>query len=138
MELLVNEDFFKLYYVADGHYLKSIWVGFPPSDGFRNAFESILKSVIEKKTTRVLIDGRESRMATTEDQVWLATDFLPRAAPQGYKHVAVIYPHDVVGQLTSQRAVQNIQEETDKQDLPYYMEIFSDEDEALAWLIKQN
>ncbi len=138
MELLEDKDFFKLYYVVDGHYLKTVWIGFPPSAGFRAAMASILLAIEDKKTNRVLVDGRDARIATAEDQIWIGTEFLPMAVPRGYKNIAFLYPLDVVGQLSAKRALDGVEEVAEKQELDYFMEIFVEEEPAIAWLVKQN
>ncbi len=138
MELIAEINTFKLYYVADGHYLHSVWTGFSIHEEFKQGFELILKAVIERGVSRVLVDGREAVMATKTNQDWMNNNFLPQAIPLGYKIVAVVYPHDVIGQATTAKAMESFQEETQKIDTGFCLAAFTNQKEALSWLKAQS
>ena len=86
----------------------------------------------EKKTTKVLFDGGEAKLSSTEDQSWILNDWTPRAVVAGYKYYAVVLPKDTFGQFSSKMVIQ----QTNRDNLISNVTTDNTE-EALAWLLAQ-
>ena len=68
------------------------WKGYGSGGAFREANEQILALIAERRSTRLLGDVENLGPIDEGDQVWLARDWLPRAAAAGLRFVALITP----------------------------------------------
>lgn len=77
------------WYEPDVPCVTMVWSEYAPSS-FRRANEEILQLVSRRGSTKILgeIDGLG--LIGLDDQVWLARDWLPRAAQAGVRDVALV------------------------------------------------
>lgn len=94
--------------------------------------EQLLWHLQHRGWSRVLIDQTAMAPFDGREQVWVTTDWLPRAVQQGgYRHGAVVVSPAVLARLATAYITTSVQ------DLPLEYRSFETETEALSWLLAQ-
>lgn len=98
----------------------------PPNTGPPTG--AILGAIRDHRAARVLIDARDAKVISEEDQQWLDADWIPRAVTAGRRWTAVVMP--------SSALVRSIVENIDKRPADSRVEAryFDTADDARAWL----
>ena len=75
--------------------------------------------------------GSAAFWRSSEDYEWSTREWRPKAIKAGWRYWALVLPLKIVGQLTMQRILRLYEEG------PVTVKLFSDPDEARAWLESQ-
>jgi hypothetical protein len=117
---------------AEGPWVYVRWKAWAKSDEYRAAQELVITALRENHASRNLIDSKDSRVVTEEDQRWLIEDWMPRAAAAGRRWTAIVLPTSPLGRT--------IAENIDKHPRSINTEVahFETVADAAAWLSTVN
>jgi hypothetical protein len=127
----MDRDSQKVYDIFYSHDINAVimdWNGYSTSKQFREGTEMMLKVLVENKTSKVLAEIQDMVIIGGEDQVWLETQFLPRAIKSGFKAVAMVKPKSYFNKI----AVETVSYKIDKEKLA--ISFFDTVEEAKNWL----
>ena len=85
----------------------------------------------ENHCTKWLSDDRGNSAPRPEDIAWTQSVWEPRVIKAGWKHLALVLPEKVIGQMSMKKIINRYHQQGIK------MEIFSDPEMAIAWLERQ-
>jgi hypothetical protein len=106
------------------------WDGYATSNQFREGTELMLNTLLKNDSKKVLADIKGMVLIGWEDQLWLDSNFLPRAIKFGFKAIAIIKPDNYFNKV----AVENISYKVDKERLA--ISFFDNLSQAKEWLQK--
>jgi hypothetical protein len=117
---------------AEGPWVYVQWKAWAQSAEYRAAQEIVITALRENHASRNLIDSKDSRVVTQEDQRWLVEDWMPRAAAAGRRWTAIVLPSSPLGRT--------IAENIDKHPRSKNTEVehFETVADAAAWLSTVN
>ncbi len=76
------------------------WKTFARSSEFRDALETGLKLVKEKRARRWLADMRNMGTVSVADQTWSNEDWFPRALAAGINRMALVVPKSTLAKMS--------------------------------------
>jgi hypothetical protein len=104
--------------------------GYHTSSQFRRNTEQLLHQISKYNVRKVLTDATYMVLIGKDDQEWLFSSFIPRAAQEaGFRACAVIKSKNYFGNVS----LHEVRNHTDKSQ--FLQEIFDTRDEALNWLL---
>jgi hypothetical protein len=104
---------------------------FAEGDDFREYMDEIITVVEKKGADKVIGDTSKFEGALTQDdQAWSVQDWAPRAEAAGVDYMALVMPSDVVAKMSVDSIVEMADDSIER-------ELFSELDEAKAWLAEQ-
>jgi len=68
------------------------WKGYATSAQFRAANERVLTAIVDCKASKLLGDAKDFVLIGADDQMWLATNWIPRALQAGVRKIALVMP----------------------------------------------
>ena len=104
------------------------WKGFSIAKDFQEACNSALDLMTKNKSSKLLVDNRNSKVVSQENQEWLANEWYEKAFKNGYRATAVIVSDNILNQMS----IKNIEEK--KSMLGLQSRHFSNTNEAISWL----
>jgi hypothetical protein len=107
----------------------SEWKGFANSPEFRSALMKGLEAIREHNATRYLTDSRKVKVIVREDQEWVNDSWIPMAAADGLKRLAVVLADSGLGKLVVEEIVQ-----MNDNERGVVSRTFRSVPEALKWL----
>ena len=69
-----------------------VWKGYATSAQFRAANERVLAAIQERGASKLLGDAKEFVLIGADDQMWLASNWIPRALQAGVRKIALVMP----------------------------------------------
>lgn len=126
-----EKPIYHIYFDPHANHVVMEWYGYATSKQFRKGTEFMLEMLTENKTHKVLADITEMDIIGREDQLWLDSDFLPRAIQAGFKAIAIIKPESYFNKV----AVESISYKVDQDKLA--ISFFDNIPEAKKWLKHQ-
>jgi hypothetical protein len=123
----LDTPYVSVRWISGGPWVLVEWKAWANSSEYRAAYETALLALRENHASRNLIDVKNSRVVSTEDQEWLIESWIPRATAAGRRWTAVVIP--------TRALVKTIAENIDKRrsnltDVEYFQSV----EEAAAWL----
>lgn len=91
-------------------------------------FENMLRGLLHRSWSRILINQLSMIPFTPEEQRWIAHEWLPRAVQAGYRHGAVVVSPNVLVRLATAFVTTSIQ------GLPLVYRSFNIDADARRWL----
>ena len=91
-------------------------------------FENMLRGLLYRSWSRILINQLSMIPFTPEEQRWIAHEWLPRAVQAGYRHGAVVVSPNVLVRLATAFVTTSIQ------GLPLVYRSFNIDADARRWL----
>jgi hypothetical protein len=82
------------------------WLDFCYGDEYKGTLGKVIEALIQNRSKKLLSDTRKMRPIPQEDQEWLMKEWVPRAAKAGLRHIGIVLPKTVLGQMSLQRIVQ--------------------------------
>jgi hypothetical protein len=127
-ETYLDTPYVSVNWESTGPWVLVEWKAWADATEYRAAHEAILGAIRKHRASRLLIDARNARVISDADQVWLKTDWIPRAIIAGRRWTAVVMPTSAL--------VKTIVESIDKRPTEKTVEAryFDTTDEARAWL----
>ncbi|WP_426492044.1 hypothetical protein [Hymenobacter sp. 102] len=92
-------------------------------------FNHMIQALRRNGWSKILVDQRQLRAFSTEEQQWIVQQWLPRAVQEGgYRYGSVLVAEDVFTRLATAYITTSVQ------NLPLIYRTFTDEASATAWL----
>lgn len=117
---------------ADGPWVLVKWKAWANSTEYRAAQEVVIDALRENHASRNLIDSKDSRVVSGEDQKWLVENWMPRAVAAGRRWTAIVLPTSPLGRTIAE----NI--DTHPKSAFIKVEYFETVEDAAAWLSTVN
>lgn len=126
-----EKEYATMVYYPDVKILHNTFHGQPTSEQFRESLDAGVGALEKYSGSKWLSDDLENKMAfVPEDQDWADNDWFPRMVKVGWKTWAMVVPREIKARI-------NLIDIIDKNyDRGIRIEVFSQLDEALQWLIK--
>jgi hypothetical protein len=130
-ETIVDNEMATMWYYPDkkivAHHIKKFIYG----ETFYKFLLTGTELLRKNKAHKWLSDDRNSPVLRKEDTDWGAVNWFPQTKAAGWKYWAIVKPLQTIGEMSMKR----ILEEYTKAGVT--AQVFSDYDEALAWLESQ-
>ncbi len=123
-----DTDYATLWYHSDAKIVHHQFHKFIHGAEFRQVLEKGLEIFKENGAHKWLSDDRNNSTLTAEDTTWAQADWFGRVFAAGWKYWAIVMPDKIVGKMNMKRFIEDYSEKG------LTIDIFSDPDEALAWL----
>ncbi|HOX82527.1 MAG TPA: ATP-binding protein, partial [Chryseolinea sp.] len=127
-QVFFESDAAQLYYDANLNTTMLIWKRDVTSLDYRNAFESLLKTLKTYNTPGWIADLRDQGKVQDEDQIWFFAKILPEAVRHGLKRIAAIGFMDPIRESYYNRMIIKVGE------LGVDLRVFTEEQEARLWM----
>lgn len=88
----LDTPFVAVRWISGGPWVLVEWKAWANSSEYRAAHETVLVALRENRASRNLIDARDARVVSDEDQRWLIENWIPRAVAAGRCWTAVVVP----------------------------------------------
>ncbi len=122
--------------VAWNHDVDSVvlqWNDFAKDGDFRERMDESLELLEAVGGNKMIADAREQGAIADEDQQWSVVDWAPRAEEAGLEYLVILYPEQVVAQMS----VDNVIEEVQQIDDPIERQIVDSIPDCWEWLHDQ-
>ncbi|MBK0402065.1 hypothetical protein I5M27_03655 [Adhaeribacter sp. BT258] len=100
-DLLWQQDYMKIFYSAEGNFLKLVWNGLPSKEQIKVGSEQILVYVKQYNISKIINDVAKVEGLFTESVEWIITNFAPRMNALGVHHVAWIYSEESISRFSA-------------------------------------
>lgn len=127
-ELFYDKKWCKVSYHSDTKAIVLEWIGFATKEQFQEACNASLDLLIDKQTDRLLVNNKQSKVVSSENQAWLNNIWLPKAYKKGHRKSAIVIAEDIFNQV----AVKQIVNQMDQGKV--IIQFFQTQDSALEWL----
>jgi hypothetical protein len=117
---------------GDGPWVFVKWKAWANSTEYRAAQEVVIDALRENHASRNLIDSKDSKVVSGEDQKWLVENWMPRAVAAGRRWTAIVLPTSPLGRTIAE----NIDRYQKSPSIK--VEHFETVVEAAAWLSTVN
>ncbi|MBN2529968.1 MAG: hypothetical protein JXR76_26495 [Deltaproteobacteria bacterium] len=128
-ELIVENDFYSIWYHPDSKIVHNQFHQYTYGDKFRNCLNDGLKVLEEKHAVKWLSDDRKNSAIPVADREWTMQNWVPRIAKMGWKYWAIIVPKSVIGKMN----LEWFAGEIGIKDLTIKM--FSEIEDGMNWII---
>jgi FAD/FMN-containing dehydrogenase len=124
----VDAPYVSVRWIGSGQWVLVEWKAWANSSEYKAAHEAVIVALRENRGSRNLIDAREARVVSDDDQKWLIENWIPRAVAAGRIWTAVVMP--------TRALARTISENIDKRPSPNPAEVeyFQSVEAAAAWL----
>ena len=119
-------------WVGSGSWVRVEWRAWANNSGYRAAHEAVILALRENHAARNLIDAREARVVSEDDQRWLIESWIPRATATGRRWTAVVMPTRPLAKTISENIDKRPRLNLTK------VEYFATVEQAAAWLSAVN
>ena len=126
--LYYDKKWCKISYLEEASVVMLQWFGFASSEQFKEACNTSLELLIQKRSSKMIADNRESKVVGPGDQKWMNEEWFPKAYEKGYRASAVIVGQDLFNQV----AVKRIVNEMDKG--MFTVQFFTNLEDGKYWL----
>ena len=115
-----------------GYFRLDYHAGPRTEDEFRALLTHLLRALARTDWNRTLINQQQMQPFTAREQQWMVDEWLPQAVLDGgYRYGAILVADNVFARL----AMSSVEIST--RHLPHTYRNFTDEAEAIAWLVAQ-
>jgi hypothetical protein len=126
--LVVDSSLISVWVYPERGMIHHVMKTYCHGDDFREALTRGVEAMELHQATKWLSDNRANGALPPEDAAWSAKNWFPRAKAAGWKHWSIVQPVKIIGQVNMARLVKQYG------DLGINAQMFSDPDEAMAWL----
>lgn len=127
-ETIIDNDCCSLWYYPDKQIIHHRFKKFVYGSMFRTLMTRGAELLEQTDCKKWLSDARKNLLLHPDDRAWADVNWTPRVLAAGWQYWAIVLPETTVGKLNIRRRVQEYQ------DMGIETRIFSDPDDALAWL----
>ena len=128
---ILENEYVSLWYYPDTKIIHHQFHKFVHGEKLREPFNAGTDALKKYGARKWLSDDRKNIAAPKEDREWSNTVWFPRTKAAGWKYWAIVQPESAIGQLSIERVIREFAEQG------VVAKIFSDPDEAMAWLERQ-
>lgn len=118
----------KIYHENDPNCIRLVWNGFAKPEDFKEACNAALDLLVEHKTSKLIVDNRNSAVVSKDNQEWLAQVWYPMAYAKGYRTSAVIVGDNALNQISIKKI------EASRTGGEFNTQHFQDIESAKNWL----
>lgn len=126
MIYFMNEPHLKIWWDESHEVARAEWHGFLQGQKLRDGLNRTIDFVKMKKATSYLVDLRDFKVITKEDQQWINEDWFPRMMATPLEKMAVIQPASVVAKMSYNQVINKFDN--------FAVGNFDNESAAVAWL----
>lgn len=130
-ETIIDNKYATMWYYPDkkivAHHIKRFIYG----EDFQKFLLAGTEVMRERNANKWLSDDRDSPVLRREDTDWGAANWFPQTLAAGWKYWAIVKPTQLIGEMTVKRVLE------DYYNAGVTAMVFTDFDEALAWLESQ-
>lgn len=130
-ELILENDAAILWYYPDYKIVHHEIKRYAYGKNFRDLLLRGSELLKEKGAQKWLSDDRNNGAVGQEDIDWGNNYWFPQTVKNGWKYWAMVHPEKLIGQMNIKRITENYANKG------IIVNIFSNPDEALKWLIEQ-
>jgi hypothetical protein len=130
-ELLLEDESGCVYWDSEMRCIEIEGKRFLSSARFRVNMEMVLKLIMEKHASRLLVDMSALDVFSPEDLVWTEKVWLPDALKSGLKNTAAVMPRSLALHMSLDKMTERIGSQMGSGG------VFPDADSAREWLAKQ-
>ena len=109
-----------------------IWKGYATSAQFRAANERVLAAIKERNASKLLGDAKDFVLIGADDQMWLASNWIPRALQAGVRKIALVMPRFYFNRVAVDTVAQRLSDEFARNLVR--IEYFDSRETARHWL----
>lgn len=128
--VVLDNEFITLWYWPAHRLVHHQMHRYTSGTPFREALETGTKLMMDHGGNKWLSDDRANNALPPADDLWARTEWFPRTKAAGWQYWAIVMPEKVVGTMHLRRFADDYA----KQGITANM--FSDPDEALAWVVQ--
>lgn len=128
---VIDNEYVTMYYYPDKKLVHHIFHQPLSGDDFRHVLSTGTDLLREHGAQKWLSDDRENMALTPEDSEWGLTVWFANTKETGWKYWALVVPLGLEAQMSLTKAVQRSCE------MGVLTRLFTDPDEAMAWLESQ-
>lgn len=126
--VLLDTEFATVWYHPDGKIVHHQFHKPLAGEPFREVLNTGAQMFEKHGARKWLSDDRANGALHPDDSAWAMNEWSPRVVKAGWEHWAIVMPEQVLGKLNMKRFINMYS------DLGVTVRVFSDPDEALAWL----
>jgi len=104
------------------------WKACANTPELREAHELALKAIRENRASSMLVGQRRGRVIVDEDQLWMASDWVPRAAAAGLLRSGLVVATSQVAAMNTENITKLVRGADDK------IAFFTTVEQAASWL----
>ena len=119
-------------YDGDVPCVRMLWKGYATSAQFRAANERVLEAIKERKASKLLGDAEDFVLIGADDQMWLASNWIPRALQAGVRKIALVMPRFYFNRVAVDTVAQRLSGEFARNLVR--IEYFDGRESARNWL----
>ena len=112
--------------------ISMIWKGYATSAQFRAANERVLTAIVQCNANKLLGDAKDFVLIGADDQMWLATNWIPRALQAGVRKIALVMPRFYFNRVAVDTVTQRLSGEFARNLVR--IEYFDAREAAHSWL----
>jgi len=117
-----------MYYFEDTGIIYHIYTEKIGGDCLKEQLNLGIELMQKYGTNKWLSDNRAIKGHTDEETAWIFEDWLPRAVAAGWKYWSLVVPEDEYARMNMWEVTQTFHE------IGVHQNVFTDPDDALAWL----
>ena len=88
-----------------------VWKGYATTVQFRAANERVLAAIQERGAGKLLGDAKDFVLIGADDQMWLASNWIPRALQAGVRKIALVMPRFYFNRVAVDTVTQRLSSE---------------------------
>jgi len=119
-------------YDVDVPCISMIWKGYATSVQFRAANERVLDAIKQSNASKLLGDAKDFVLIGADDQMWLASNWIPRALQAGVRKIALVMPRFYFNRVAVDTVTQRLSGEFARNLVR--IEYFDSHEAARNWL----
>ena len=112
--------------------ISMIWKGYATTAQFRAANERVLTAITECNASKLLGDAKDFVLIGADDQMWLASNWIPRALQAGVRQIALVMPRFYFNRVAVDTVTQRLSGEFARNLVR--IEYFDSREAARNWL----
>jgi hypothetical protein len=112
--------------------ISMIWKGYATTAQFRAANERVLTAITQCNASKLLGDAKDFVLIGADDQMWLASNWIPRALQAGVRKIALVMPRFYFNRVAVDTVTQRLSGEFARNLVR--IEYFDSRDAARNWL----
>lgn len=128
---IIDNEYATLWYHPEHKIVHHKFHKFIHGQAFRDILDTGYQTMKQYGANKWLSDDRNNSALPPADGQWAIEDWQPRVIAVGWKFWAIVMPEKVVGQMNMRQFIKQ------NADAGVAVQVFTDADEAMTWLVAQ-
>lgn len=128
---LYNSDIVSLNFDSENQLIEMIWKSNPDSEEYRKMFEVMIEFSKTNHIRFVISDMRNEGLVRPEDVKWMSREVLQRAIEHNLERLALVIEDSIFASVYADVVKNKLKQS------PIKVQVFSDTQSALAWLLAE-